>query len=117
MEHKKRLDLPKGHVDEGETELECALRELEEETGIGADDISLDSEFRFESHYRVWPKKFNGEECEKKLVIFLATLENEVEIKPTEHLGYRWVNWSPPHSIQQETIDPLLLQLDEFLRS
>ena len=38
MEHTQRLDLPKGHVDPGESEIECALRELEEETGI---DLSL----------------------------------------------------------------------------
>ncbi|MFN9976001.1 MAG: NUDIX domain-containing protein, partial [Phycisphaerae bacterium] len=28
MRHPKRWDLPKGHVDPGETEMECALREL-----------------------------------------------------------------------------------------
>ncbi len=37
MRHPTRWDLPKGHVDPGETDLECALRELEEETGIGVD--------------------------------------------------------------------------------
>ena len=34
MEHADRLDLPKGHVDPGETQMQCALRELEEETGL-----------------------------------------------------------------------------------
>jgi 8-oxo-dGTP pyrophosphatase MutT (NUDIX family) len=34
MKHPRRWDLPKGHLDEGETELQCALRELQEETGI-----------------------------------------------------------------------------------
>lgn len=115
MEHADRLDLPKGHVDPGETELECALRELVEETGITADDIELDPNFRFTHEYSVWPPKFNGEECLKTLVVFLGRLQNDVDITPTEHQGYRWVDWQPPHEIQKQTIDPLLASLDEFL--
>ena len=38
MRHADRWDLPKGHVDAGETEMECALRELAEETGVAAAD-------------------------------------------------------------------------------
>ncbi len=30
----RRWDLPKGHVDEGESEAECAVREVAEETGV-----------------------------------------------------------------------------------
>ena len=36
MKHADRWDLPKGHVDPGETDMEAALRELEEETGMRA---------------------------------------------------------------------------------
>ncbi len=115
MEHADRLDLPKGHVDPGETELECALRELVEETGITADDIELDPNFRFTHEYSVWPRKFDGEECLKTLVVFLGRLQKDVDIVPTEHQGYRWVDWQPPHEIQKQTIDPLLASLDEFL--
>lgn len=116
MEHAKRLDLPKGHVDKGETDLECALRELEEETSIRAEDIELDREFLFEYRYSVWPKKYGREECAKTLLIFLGRLKNtEVQIVPTEHEGFRWVDWDPPHSIQEQTIDPLLAQLELYL--
>jgi len=115
MEHKDRLDLPKGHVDPGETEMQCALRELEEETGIAEGDIQIDTDFRFEHRYSVWPKKFDREECEKTLVIFLATLVRDTKIEVTEHEGYRWVKWHPPHAIQEQTIDPLLNCVEEFL--
>jgi len=115
MEHKKRLDLPKGHVDKGETEMECALRELEEETGISSDDIELVEGFRFTHTYSVWPKRFNKEECEKTLVVFLGRLLHEVEIVVTEHEGFRWVEWDPPHKIQKQTINPVLKALDKFL--
>ncbi len=113
MEHANRLDLPKGHVDEGETDLQCALRELEEETGIGPDDIELNDEFQFLIQYNVrYRKKFDGATALKTVVIYFAWLEKDVNIRLTEHEGYRWVDWNPPHQIQRETIDPLLASLE-----
>ena len=57
MRHADRWDLPKGHVDPGETEMQCALRELREETGIAATDIELIDGFRFTTQYPVRAKK------------------------------------------------------------
>lgn len=34
------FDIPKGHIEDGESYLQCALRELYEETGIAADEIT-----------------------------------------------------------------------------
>ena len=112
MEHANRLDLPKGHVDKGETDIGCALRELEEETGIEQADIELDPCFRFTTQYVVrYKKKFGGAEAQKTVVIFLGWLRRDVPIRVSEHLAYRWVDWSPPHRIQSATIDPLLEQV------
>ncbi|HEY9740619.1 MAG TPA: NUDIX domain-containing protein [Coleofasciculaceae cyanobacterium] len=47
MQHPTRYDLPKGHIEVGEDELGCALRELHEETGIEASHLQLDEKFRF----------------------------------------------------------------------
>ena len=113
MKHANRWDLPKGHVDPGENELECALRELEEESGITADDLKLDSRFRFTQRYEVRSKRTGGKPAPKTLVIFLACLVNDVSIFPTEHLDYEWFRWEPPQQIQQQTIDPLLSALAE----
>ena len=113
MEHANRWDLPKGHVDPGETNRECALRELEEETGIGPDDICIDDDFKFKSKYKVSYKKSPGIKKKKTLIIYLAELTSPVKIKPTEHEGYSWFPWTPPHKIQDNTIDPLLEQLAE----
>lgn len=112
MQHHDRWDLPKGHVDPGETDLECALRELDEETGIADAEIDLDDAFCFESHYPVRDRRFPGQECEKTLRIFLGWLKRDAEIQPTEHIGFEWFPWSPPHEIQAATIDPLLAQLE-----
>ncbi len=116
MKHPRRWDLPKGHVDEGESEMQCALRELEEETGIGAGDIEVDPYFQFENRYLVNQKRYGGKGLiEKKLLIFLGRLIRPVKIVVTEHDGYRWFDWSPPHQIQEWTIDPLLHAVHDHL--
>jgi 8-oxo-dGTP pyrophosphatase MutT (NUDIX family) len=116
MRHPDRWDLPKGHVDVGETELECALRELNEETGIEARDVEVVEGFRHETIYPV-RGKHDGREYEKTLVVFLARLRRDVSIDVTEHGGYQWFTWNPPHQIQERTIDPLLAAVAEFLSS
>lgn len=117
MKHADRWDLPKGHVDPGETDLECALRELEEETGFSTEDIELDPKFRFVSQYKVKYKRTGGKPKLKELVIFLGRLMTDKTIVPTEHEGFRWFDWQPPHLIQKNTIDPLLASLADFLSS
>lgn len=114
MRHADRWDLPKGHVDPGETEMQCALRELIEETGIAEDDIEPVEGFRFTLEYPVNNKR-TGQPEDKTLVVFLARLVRDVAINPTEHPGYQWFAWQPPHRIQSKTIDPLLAAVEAFL--
>lgn len=42
------FSFPKGHVEEGETEAETAIREVKEETGI---DIEVDTNYRYVTSY------------------------------------------------------------------
>lgn len=115
MVHPDRLDLPKGHVNKGETDMECALRELREETGIRRSDIKIDADFHFEIKYEVRSKHTNFEPRKKTVVIFLAELIRDVEIELTEHDGFEWHAWNPPHQIQKNTIDSLLDHLEKHL--
>jgi 8-oxo-dGTP pyrophosphatase MutT (NUDIX family) len=108
MKHPRRLDLPKGRMDPGETELQCALREMEEETGIPRSAVRLDDAFRFEEVYYPRLKRFGGVKVEKTLVMFLGWLETEHPVTVTEHHDHAWVPWNPPHDLQAETINPLL---------
>ncbi len=111
MKHVDRWDIPKGHVDPGETDEETALRELIEETGISESDIRIDSDFLFQHRYEVNLKRYGDKPVMKTLIVYLAELVREVEILVTEHESHEWLRWSPPHQIQKKTIDGLLAHL------
>lgn len=114
MQKPNRFDLPKGHIELGEDERSCALRELHEETSIESCALHLDEEFRFTATYQTRYRRFGGEKINKTVVIFLGWLKHEVNIKLSEHINYSWVKWQPPHAIQKKTIDPLLEQLERY---
>jgi len=85
MKRSYRYDLPKGHIEPGETELQCALRELFEETGISNKQVCLELDFRFKTIYYPRYRRFGGQKVEKSLVIFFAWVSEELEIVMTEH--------------------------------
>lgn len=120
MKHEDRWDLPKGHVDPGETDLQCALRELEEETGFVESELQIDPDFRYEHRYLVSGGRYGSDPeqtIEKSLLILLATIAERRDPVLTEHMGFHWFPWKPPHVIQQRTIDPLLASLESHLQS
>lgn len=108
MRQQDRWDLPKGHSEPGESYLETALRETEEETGISPEQIRIDPGFRFELEYPVTYKKSGDQVFTKHVCFFLGHIEAKPELKLTEHSSARWFDWDPPHQIQTLTIDPLL---------
>jgi bis(5'-nucleosidyl)-tetraphosphatase len=82
---------PKGHVEPGETEIETAIREVKEETGI---DIIVDSSFREIVSYS--PKK----DTQKDVVYFLAIAKNyNFTPQPEEIAQIKWVEISRVHTI------------------
>lgn len=116
IKHPTRYDLPKGHIEVGEDELTCALRELYEETGIEASTVHLDDTFRFTTTYPTQSQRYNGQPVEKNVVIFLGWLKQEVKVKLSEHDSYTWMEWPPSHAIQTKTIDPLLEELKQYFQ-
>ena len=112
LQHKDRWDLPKGHAEPGETLIETALRETEEETGIPAADIDIDGDFEFKIQYLVSSEQRGT--YHKCVTYFLGFTDRRPEILPTEHIGYAWFPW-PAGQIQAQTIDPLLAAVKRHL--
>ncbi len=117
MKHSARWDLPKGHLDPGETKKQAAMRELQEETGLKASDIWFDPSFVFENQYWVSYKRNGGKKQRKELTIYLGMLVQDKPISITEHEGFEWFDWNPPLQIQSETIDPLLAQVEKHFHA
>jgi bis(5'-nucleosidyl)-tetraphosphatase len=114
MKHRDRYDLPKGHVEPGESDVECALREMNEETGIPTSAVLVEQDFQYRSIYYPQYARFNHETVEKTLIIFLGWVALQTAITTTEHLGFEWMDWHPPHQIQAQTIDPLLAEVRAY---
>jgi bis(5'-nucleosidyl)-tetraphosphatase len=125
MKHHERYDLPKGHVDAGETDLQCALREMNEETGVAAEAVEIDPNFVFEEVYYPNYRRAGLGRVKKTLRIFLAKIQPEERkgkkvfpsIIPTEHIGFEWIPWNPPYppiDIQRNTINPLFACLRTY---
>lgn len=78
---------PKGHVDPGESDMETALRETEEEAGLKSHHIKVLHDFRKELFYTVREKP-------KTVVYWLAELEDSKTpvILSEEHKDFKWVD-------------------------
>ncbi|XP_064621107.1 bis(5'-nucleosyl)-tetraphosphatase [asymmetrical]-like [Lineus longissimus] len=77
---------PKGHVDPGESELETAMRETEEEAGLKRNDYKVISGFKKTLHYHVGGNL-------KRVEYWLAELKNPETpvILSDEHQDYKWL--------------------------
>ena len=115
MRHHDRWDLPKGHCEKGESFLQTALRETEEETGIPGEQIQIDPNFFFDLNYPVRYKRHPNRVFDKQVRYFLGYIENKPDLQLTEHQSASWFAWSPPHRIQTQTIDPLLAAVSQHL--
>ena len=82
---------PKGHVESGETEVETALREITEETGI---DVIIDPSFREVISYS--PKK----DTQKDVIYFIARAQNYDYTPQEEEIAQiKWVEINRAHTI------------------
>ena len=91
-------DLPKGHIEKGETEEETVKREVREETGLQG--LKLFTGFREEIRY--W-FRFEQQTISKTVAFYLLqTTQKEITIS-SEHVGFQWLPY-------KEALDVLTYQ-------
>jgi 8-oxo-dGTP pyrophosphatase MutT (NUDIX family) len=82
---------PKGHIDEKETKIGAAAREVSEETGIKIKDLRI-KKYLGDINYDF--KNEEGEEINKTVHFYLMKLINpKAEITPQEEDGVQAVRW------------------------
>lgn len=102
--NKGHWDLPKGHVEEGETEEQTAIREVKEETNI---DIVINSKYRYTTSYS--PK----EGVMKEVVFFLASNIDEKQRPQLEEVSeVKWFEFE--EAIKQITFDNSKIILNQL---
>ncbi|MCE2507894.1 MAG: NUDIX domain-containing protein [Nitrosopumilaceae archaeon] len=81
-------DFVKGHLEPGETEIQAAVRELYEETGIANADFVEGFRRRIRYTYR-----FGGKNRAKQVVFFLASTDTDRVRLSDEHQDYMWCSY------------------------
>ncbi len=82
----KHWSFPKGRKDPGETDLETALRELKEETGLDVEKLLSDTPYM--ESYTFY--KFQ-EKVLKTVSYYPAFVTGELKLQPEEILDARWL--------------------------
>ncbi len=104
----EQWQLPRGGVEEGESDLTCAQREFQEETGLHIK--RLIPECRTELHYTAQIRDY---EIERTIIYFLAECDpGDVQLVSEDHCEARWVNAREAWELLTETSPEQLPALD-----
>ena len=105
LQHKSlgKLLQPGGHIDDDDNSLlEATLREIEEETGLKAEDLSLqpvlrnfpDVPFHIDSHYIPEnPRKKEPGHYHHDFRYLYVTEKSDINIDLNESNGFQWIDW------------------------
>uniref|UniRef100_A0A915E1D8 Bis(5'-nucleosyl)-tetraphosphatase [asymmetrical] n=1 Tax=Ditylenchus dipsaci TaxID=166011 RepID=A0A915E1D8_9BILA len=101
---------PKGHLEEKEVEIEAALRETKEESGIVLTAADVDKTFRHSMQYPVKDK-------EKEVTYFIAQYFGPEQLEMSEeHTVYKWATIKEAiELVNFEPIKTMLLAADEYI--
>jgi len=83
--NKNFCGFPKGHMENGENEIETAIREVKEEVGL---DIEIDIKKRYTLNYII------RDEIDKTTVLYVARPKNEeIIMQESEIENVKWCNF------------------------
>ena len=117
--------MPQGGIDAGETPRDAALRELEEETGVPRDLVSVIAETPGWLAYdlphdivpRIWKGRYRGQEQKWFLLRFRGT-DEDVRIDADDHQEFSHWRWIAPEDLIDAIVpfkrDVYRRVLDEF---
>lgn len=106
-------DFPKGHLENKESEIEAARREIMEETGLK--DIKFIEGFKEKIGYFF---RFEGKTIFKTVVFYLAQ-SNKKEVKiSSEHIGYIWLPFNEAlEKLIFKNSKKILIKANKFLEN
>lgn len=106
-------DFAKGKLEEGETKMQAAIRELEEETGLTAIDIKPG----FEESLVYKFKDFQGHMIEKTVHFFVGEVLTKGQITLSrEHKDYTWLPFDQAvRKLTYQNAKDVLTYADAFL--
>ena len=81
-------DFPKGHIEIGETEIQTAVRELGEETGIT--HVHMIPDFSHTISYNLTKK---GHKIGKEVTFFIGLTNETHVVLSHEHQAFAWLNF------------------------
>ncbi|KAA0916386.1 RNA pyrophosphohydrolase [Aquicoccus porphyridii] len=103
--------MPQGGIDAGEDPREAALRELEEETGVSRDLVTVEAETDGWIAYdlphdivpRIWNGRYKGQEQKWFLLRFHGT-DEQVRIDADDHQEFSQWRWLPPEEVLAQIV-------------
>lgn len=107
------FDFPKGHLEEGETEKQAALRELLEETGIEVPDFYPGFDEKMFYSFRR-----SDHRVDKTVTFFLAGTSSPQVVISHEHRGFLWLDFDQAlQKITFENARQILRRAEQLLKN
>jgi len=111
LSREKDHDIPKGHIEKGETALDAAKREVKEETGLTPEFLPF---FSLTTKYFFYDKK---EKVMKTVKFFIAKSTTDKVKISFEHTGYAWLGYDDAYkTIGYADIQHVFPQVYEYVK-